>query len=65
MLKAAMTRREEALQKVAMMKETGEKISALSFGDGDSMFISSDENLIRGIDVVEVDGEFYFIGFKK
>ncbi|MDT8284905.1 MAG: hypothetical protein RQ767_05215 [Thermovirgaceae bacterium] len=47
------------------MKETGEKISALSFGDRNTMFKSSDENLIGGIDVVEVYGEFYFIGLKK
>ncbi len=47
------------------MSETGEKISPMAFGDGNSMFVASDSNLIRVIDVVEVDDVMYFVGFKK
>ncbi len=47
------------------MSETGEKILPMAFGGGNTMFVTSDSNLIRAINVLEVDGVMYFIGFKK
>ena len=65
MLKMASTIDDEARTLATKMRETGENLLPLSFGDGNAMFVASDSNLIRAIDVAEVDGVMYFIGFKK
>ena len=64
-IKMASPVEDEARTLAKRMNETGEKVLPLAFGDGDSMFVASDINLIRGLDVVEVDGVMYFVGFKK
>ena len=65
MIKMASWINEEATVLARQMAETGEKLLPLSFGSGDSMFITSDTNLIRAIHAVEVDGVVYLVGFKK
>ena len=64
-IKMASSIEDEARTLAKRMSETGEKLLPLSFGDGNAMFVASDSNLIRAIDVAEVDGVMYFIGFKK
>ena len=64
-IKMASSIDDEARTLAKRMSETGEKLLPLDFGDGDSMFVASDINLIRALDVVEVDGVMYFVGFKK
>lgn len=65
MLKIAASVDNEARTLAKRMSETGEKVLPLAFGDGDSMFVASDIDLIRALDVVEVGGVMYFVGFKK
>ena len=65
MLKTASSIDNEARTLAKKMRETGEKILPLAFGDGDSMFVATDRELIRALDVVEVDDVMYYIGFKK
>ena len=65
MLKTASSIDNEARTLAKKMRETGEKILPMVFGDGNSMFVASDSNLIRAIDVVTVDDVVYFVGFKK
>ena len=65
MLKTASSIDNEARILAKRMSETGEKILPMAFGDGNSMFVASDSNLIRAIDVVTVDDMVYFVGFKK
>jgi|GEM_PF-5041826 len=55
----------EAITLAKQMAKTGEKLLPLAFGDGDSMFIASESDLIRALDAVVVDDVMYFIGFKK
>ena len=56
---------ENAKAEISKMKETGEIIRPIPFGeDEDSLFVTSDKTLIRAYDVVEVDGIMYYIGFK-
>ena len=56
---------DETITLAKQMAKTGEKLLPLAFGDGDSMFVASDINLIRALSAVEVDGVMYFVGFKK
>ena len=57
---------EDAKKEIEIMKKTGEKVRPLPFGDdNDTLFVSSDINLLLGFDVVEVDGTMYYIGFKR
>ena len=65
MIKMASSIDNEARTLAKKMRATGEKLLPLAFGDGNSMFVTSDVELIRAIDVVEVDDVMYFIGFKK
>lgn len=65
MLKLANSSRENAIIAVKRMLEEGKTIYPLPFGDGDTMFVSSDEDAIKGIDAIEVGDKVYLIGFKK
>jgi len=65
MIKTASKRITDALKEIEVMKITGEAIRPLPFGeDNDTLFTSADQNLITAFDYIEVDGVFYYIGFK-
>jgi len=66
MFKTSSNRVKDAKKEIEIMKKTGEKIRPIPFGkSNDTLFVSSDRNLILAFDVVEVDGMMYFIGFKE
>lgn len=54
-----------AKAQISIMKKTGEKIRPLPFAKGNSVFITSDMDLVRAYDVVEVEGDMYYLGYKK
>ena len=62
MLRTASSMIENAKKEIETMKETGEIIRPIPFGEEDSLFVTSDDTLIRAYDVVEVNGVMYFIG---
>jgi len=68
MFKTVSNRVKDAKKEIEIMNKTGENIRPIPFGHNNStntLFVSSDRNLILAFDVVEVDGIMYFIGFKE
>lgn len=65
MIKTTSKRITDALTEIEAMKKTGEAIRPLPFGkNNDTLFTSADQNLITAFDCIEVNGVFYYIGFK-
>lgn len=66
MFRSASGRIEDAKKEIEIMKKTGEKIRPLPFGSkNNTVFVSSDGNLLIVFDGVEVDGTMYYIGLRK
>ena len=66
MFNTASSKIENAKKEIEIMKTSGEKIRPIPFGDkNNTLFVTSDKELIHAFDVVKVDDTMYYIGFKK
>jgi hypothetical protein len=66
MFQVAQTRRDKATAAIREMLARGETVCTIPIGKSQGkIWISSDRTQVKAIDVLEIDGEMYFLGFEE
>ncbi len=64
MFQTAGTRKEKARLAIQEMLRRGEDVCSMPIGEsGGVMWISADRKKVKAMDVMEIDGTLYFLGF--